>query len=327
MHVHAVIQPAISDPPIDIDGNPLPSDHPSLTTPSDTEAEPTSLTHLYMDPFHSHNPVALSYLRSQLHFVAPNSSAAQHTNFLSPASAQSLLIRTAHNIIRSVTTHTFPPPNHPISIYNAAYAALFALVMFPTSADGLASSLADLRQHFAHHFPHDLWNYQTYILPLITGLGSFGGDRGVHDPLVKLIRDEDLARKTPKLRPATSDLLEPGENIPVYKVGQVFRHRRQGYTAVIYGWDTACKQDERWITGNGVDRLSKGRMQPFYNSFVNDGSTRYVAQENVELLGLDEFAAEDVDRTFGVDVGKWFLRFDPSTATFMSNVRDEYPED
>ena len=44
-------------------------------------------------------------------------------------------------------------------------------------------------------------------------------------------------------------------------------------------------------------------------------------------LGPEEFSAEDAERTFTVEVGKWFLRFDPSTARFVSNVRDEYPED
>jgi len=60
---------------------------------------------------------------------------------------------------------------------------------------------------------------------------------------------------------------------------------------------------------------------------VDDRSTRYVAQENIVPLGPDEFSAEEAARTFSVEIGKWFRRFDASTATFVSNVRDEYPED
>ena len=52
-----------------------------------------------------------------------------------------------------------------------------------------------------------------------------------------------------------------------------------------------------------------------------------MARENVVVLGPDEFGAEDVEGTFGVDVGKWFRRFDKDTTTFVSNIRDEYPED
>jgi len=196
--------------------------------------------------------------------------------------------------------------------------------MFPTTADALASSLADLRQHFAHHFSHDLYNYQKYILPLTTGLGAFGGDHAVHDPLVKMIREEDTTPKIPKIRPLTP---APDQQTPIYRVGQIFKHKRHGYTATIYGWDPTCAMEERWIVGNSVDTLPRGRHQPFYNVFVNDGSTRYVAQENVVVLGPDEFGAEDVEGTFGVDVGKWFRRFDKDTTTFVSNIRDEYPED
>ena len=66
-----------------------------------------------------------------------------------------------------------------------------------------------------------------------------------------------------------------------------------------------------WLTGCSVD----------------DRSSRYVAQENIIVLGPDEFTAEDAERTFTVEIGKWFRRFDSETARFVSNVRDEYPED
>ncbi len=62
-------------------------------------------------------------------------------------------------------------------------------------------------------------------------------------------------------------------------------------------------------------------------SSVDDRSTRYVAQENIVPLGPSEFSAEDAEKTFSVEIGKWFRRFDAETARFVSNVRDEYPED
>lgn len=63
-----------------------------------------------------------------------------------------------------------------------------------------------------------------------------------------------------------------------------------------------------------------------FNS-VEDTTQRYVAQENVIPMSPDRFTAEEAERTFGVTVGKWFRRFDPTTATFVSNIRGEYPED
>lgn len=290
MHVHAVVQPPLpaspGDPQLDLDNRPLPSDHSpqAFTDPLNPDAEqPSELTHLYIDPFNSSTPANLSRMISQLQFTAPNASRAQRTTYLLPATPRSLLIRSAHNILRSVRSTPFDGAHRQqtadstvdISIYDAAYAALFALVMFPASPQGLASSLSDLRQHYAHHYIEDLRNYTNHILPLTTGLGAFGGDRGVTDPLVKLIRDEDRTPKTPKRRSemrtpgfATNGEAEAGESGAdiKYTVGTVFRHRRQGYVAVVYGWDGKCEMEERWILGNGVDRLPKGRGQPFYNA-------------------------------------------------------------
>lgn len=59
---------------------------------------------------------------------------------------------------------------------------------------------------------------------------------------------------------------------------------------------------------------------------VNDQTTRYVAQENIELLGPADFTLEDVEKDFGIEVGRWFKSFDAENCRFVSNVRGEYPE-
>lgn len=51
-----------------------------------------------------------------------------------------------------------------------------------------------------------------------------------------------------------------------FEVGQVFRHRRYGYTAVVTGWDGKCDADEEWIERMGVDMLDGGRRQAFYHA-------------------------------------------------------------
>jgi len=76
---------------------------------------------------------------------------------------------------------------------------------------------------------------------------------------------------------------------------------------------------------NQVDRLNQGRNQPFYNVLVEDESTRYVAQENVVVLSPEEITEEHVN-AFPIEIGKWFRRFDTETGTFVSNVKEEYPE-
>lgn len=45
------------------------------------------------------------------------------------------------------------------------------------------------------------------------------------------------------------------------------------------------------------------------------------------VLGPEDFSAEDAEINFSTEVGKWFLRFEEETARFVSNIRDEYPED
>ena len=57
---------------------------------------------------------------------------------------------------------------------------------------------------------------------------------------------------------------------------------------------------------------------------VHDNSTRYVAEENVEVL--DVVQQSDVD-AFPIMVGKFFKRWDGERNVFVSNVKDEYPED
>ena len=295
MHVHAVIQPPLplspDDPQLDLDNQILPPNHlPESSDDPNADTEPLSdLTHLYIDPFVNAAPKGLSRMQTELHFSVPNATRAQTASYLVPASPRSLLIRSAHNIIHSVQSTPFEnahrrrPTGNPsdpntesdISIYSATYAALFALVMFPSSPQGLAASLSNLRQHYAHHFIEDLRNYSNYILPLTTGASfgiTFGGDRGTTDQLVSLVRQEDRTPKHPKrradIRPGfvTDGEAEAGREGDIwYTVGTVFRHKRQGYVAVIYGWDGRCEMGESWIVGNGVDRLGGGRGQPFYN--------------------------------------------------------------
>ncbi|KAF9270608.1 YccV-like-domain-containing protein [Marasmius fiardii PR-910] len=67
-------------------------------------------------------------------------------------------------------------------------------------------------------------------------------------------------------------------------VGLLFRHRLYGYNACIFGWDPVCAASEEWIREMRVDTLPRKRHQPFYHSFCDDGSVRYVAEDNISPL-------------------------------------------
>lgn len=61
---------------------------------------------------------------------------------------------------------------------------------------------------------------------------------------------------------------------------------------------------------------------PIY-SVQHDRSIRYVASENIEPLGPNDFVPDD----FPIEIGKWFKRWDDDAKVFVSNIRDEYPDD
>lgn len=55
---------------------------------------------------------------------------------------------------------------------------------------------------------------------------------------------------------------------------------------------------------------------------VNDGTVRYVAEENIAITQLEEVGQDLMDLA-----GRYFKRWDRSSGTFLSNIRDEYPDD
>lgn len=78
-----------------------------------------------------------------------------------------------------------------------------------------------------------------------------------------------------------------------------------------------------------VDTLPHGRNQPFYHVVVDDGSARYVAQENVTDTPIDD---EEVDRFLTNEgFGRYFRkreRREDGRWTFVASaeVEAEYPD-
>jgi hypothetical protein len=84
-----------------------------------------------------------------------------------------------------------------------------------------------------------------------------------------------------------------------------------------------------------------------FDSVQNDKSRRYVAQENIVYVLRKDHDHDDSDadgpnassrlgqgvvelmgpETFPAEIGRWFLRWDPLERVFVSNIRDEYPDD
>lgn len=55
-----------------------------------------------------------------------------------------------------------------------------------------------------------------------------------------------------------------------------------------------------------------------------DNSVRYVAEENIKIITP---SFEALPLALINNAGKYFRRWDEDSRTFISNVRDEYPND
>ncbi|KAK7509008.1 Hemimethylated DNA-binding protein YccV like-domain-containing protein [Phyllosticta citriasiana] len=115
----------------------------------------------------------------------------------------------------------------------------------------------------------------------------------------------------------------PTYSAPVrHTIGTPFRHARYLYYGVIIGWDPSCSATEEWALTMNVDRLPNGRNQAFYNVLCEDSTARYVAEENITPTSEEPpgWLREGL-------AGRYFLRWDKEGKKFVSNVREEYPDD
>ena len=294
---------------------------------------------IYMDPYKSAEEVPRSRLIWIMNEVgiAPE----HHHGALSPTNLQTVVTRNAQNLLNSckesdIQEHDFfykrgKGLSNPVADANdAVYSALWAIFMMSSMPLAARTAIPHIMNKYGQDYPMD----GTLIEKFICERPGYAGEE-----LETLIRQtvgvtlrSDSVAKTPKRRDGSGFR----DNVR-YQVGQVFRHKRERYTAVICGWDEQCKMENGWIRQQGVDRLPRGRSQSFYHSLyanperlwnrrlignrVHDSSSRYVAEENIEILEPDEAPEALLSLA-----GKYFKRWDRETHRFVSNVDDEYPD-
>jgi F-box protein 21 len=236
MHVHALVRPPKG---LDLDGAPL----------NEGAEDPA----LYMDPFRSDEEVPLSSLKAQLRIVSHQFTDAEIKSFLLESNARDITIRCARNISNS--QHSFQPPLEDVDRYNAMYGAAWASIIVAKRSGVLhPEDLTLLMQAFLEHSTYDVGLIEKYILPLCVDPREYRQ----YERYCRSIRRNDEWKGWARDRSGKSAVVK-------YKIGQVFRHRRYEYIAVIISWDPECSSDELWIRQMGVDRLPKGRQQPFYH--------------------------------------------------------------
>ncbi|KAL8785936.1 MAG: hypothetical protein Q9213_003085 [Squamulea squamosa] len=273
---------------------------------------------LYFDPFRSNQMVPKSDLEAQL--KAMGIASIEHEAHLSVASTADMVRRTARNIVTAIqsTRHIHGASTSAETVFpesdGALYSALWALLILaeegaPRSAG--ARYLPYMLDNVEKQFSMDASLIEKFAIPLFEG--SHQQDQLSNT--IRVMRRGDLMPKTVKPRdPESSQSVQ-------FRVGQVFRHRRYNYQGVITGWDVECAAGETWMSQMGVDRLSRGRHQSFYHVLVEDKSVRYVAEENIDDALLH------VGTSLMSLAGRHFKRWDETSKRFISNIRDEYPDD
>lgn len=252
-HVHVIIRP---EPGYSLDGDMLESEQPG---------DP-----MYMDPFRSSQETPVVDLQSQLNFLGALTMS--QSTFLRESLTAEIVLRCGKNILNSVLQT--PHFRHTsLDIINVKYAALWSSMLFAEYAnpDGpllgapqaerrrashipLRRHLPSLIEHFATDYPSDVYLIEQYLIPLFQGLPEY---EHLRESVSVMKAGDQIPKQVRHRNPEHSDVR--------FQVGQVFRHQRYDYIAIVIGWDPECGAGEQWMQRMGVDRLHAGRHQSFYH--------------------------------------------------------------
>lgn len=276
--------------------------------PESTRAGPERM---HMDPWRQSEEITSDELTLRL--LQTGIPPYRHAEFISGADTLEMGIRTARNLLRSVESARFGAPS-PLDAVAAQYGAGWSMFILGDRNPALATLRRRQCLHFLveqvqTNFPQDSALVTHKVLPMLEDEAEY--DR-VSEAMERL-REEDRGERTQKPRGAQ----ESGVR---YQIGHYFQHKRFGYRGFIVGWDTHCAAGPAWILSMGVDDLPRGREQPFYNIRGDDRSSRYVAEENIEIL--NERPEQGLLRL----AGRFFKRWDEDEKRFVSNICDEYPD-
>ncbi|KAF4589328.1 F-box protein [Ophiocordyceps camponoti-floridani] len=210
--------------------------------------------------------------------------------------------------------------NMEAAMYSARWAPLMMMVPRTFEWD---DCLANFLRRFASSWPEDIWLIEKYLWPLYNdstsqtdGIGRHA-NRGLDDlwDHLRQLRFHDDSVPAVQARAA----VDGNEAVP-FKIGQVFRHSRFGWIGVITGWsDRAARPPPAAVT----HEQGEGK-QLYFMCFPSTGSEPHVVKaDSVEII---TDASQVNDDMFPL-AGKFFRRFDRESCTFVSNIREQYPDD
>ena len=248
-HVHVIIKPPKGR---DLDGR--------------VGSANTESPGMYIDPWRSseETPKEDLIVRLQTLEVRPSN----YQALLGPSSTAEIIRRTARNIVTSVEMlpqimgvggHSNFPSTSP-SAKDAFYGALWAMLLLPDGEGDQTRAQQEryipyMLRYVEQDFLLDLGLFQKNALACFQEQYHYEQLRG---KVLQMIADDD----TPKKRKARREKRHASVR---YKVGQVFRHKRYHYSAIITGWDVECEASEAWIAQMSVRSLPGGQYQAFYH--------------------------------------------------------------
>ncbi|KAF5677218.1 hypothetical protein FHETE_1730 [Fusarium heterosporum] len=303
---------------------------------------------MYLDPYGSSEEIPMTDLQAMLSQFGWQSST---DVFLSPVSPVAIAMRTARNIrataARVIEAREQIDPdltrlitgNDSSNIDAALYSALWAsLLLTPVDSFEWDEVLEPFLNRFAKSWHVDAWLVEKYIFPLYDRFGPFRGRLMRNNP-----RRWDDPREVIGLVDEFDEIPPPvfyrnntrTQNV-LYKIGQVFKHRRYGWVGAVNGWtDQGTRRlpmphtvaiDETLDDNSDTELPNRvrPRNQTFYTCLRTTGPERHVvAEDNIVLI----HDPSEVPESLFPQAGKFFKRFDAETCMFVSNITEQYPDD
>lgn len=229
---------------------------------------------MYLDPYRSISEIPLENI--QRLWTAWGVRGVSFAEFVADSSAtNNIVLRTTRNIVTAIREFPYvqnrpsqqsssvltrlqsvPLVEMDHAIYSVTWAS-FLLASASAPALNQHQLVPMLMSKFEKSFPEDVAFIEKYILSTLHSSTSAHSELAAE---LRVIRTVDSTPRQVRTRSKSN-----GTDRVKFRIGQVFRHQRYGYTGVIIGWDVGCHMGPNWIAQHQIDSYPGGRSQSFYH--------------------------------------------------------------
>ncbi|KKA26339.1 hypothetical protein TD95_004522 [Thielaviopsis punctulata] len=312
-----------------------------LDGPSNSYQPPSQderhLIHMFLSPYDCDTEISLRDLERS---VTPWGFHPGTDGILQPMNPADVILRNARNIQSNCERIQRMDPNvgYQASLllesagYNnvitSSYAAQWIQVLFTPMWDpSFRTHATNLLERVRSTWPEDYWIVQRFFPPFDSS-GLSRTKIGPHSPTSTMMpyrpSDVDDGRDDTRVVPRYRD----ADGGPAkYRVGQVFQHARYSHIGVITGWlENRMSKERRTAVGGSADAVvqEEPEVKIFYYCLAGPNAIpALVTEDNIRIVtNMDALPFELFNRC-----GKYFKNFDMKRYEFVSNIKDEYPDD